>query len=90
MAKRICQSIDDVRKFIGASSTSKLVGKRVLALAAERHEMSSPFIAAQEKTRSDVRGQENPGQASGDRLRLPRCPGTGTPAAKGYNNLNNF
>ena len=54
-----------------ASSKSKPDGKRFLALAAVRHDESSPSSVAQEKTPSDVKGQENPGQASGDRLHFP-------------------
>ena len=40
-------------------------------LAAARHEKSSPLISAQEKTQSDVKGQVNPSQVSGDRLHFP-------------------
>ena len=48
---------------------SKPVGKRVLALASVRHEKKSRlFISAEEKTQSDVKGQENPGQSSRERL----------------------
>ena len=36
-----------------------------------RHQKSSPLISAQEKTPSYVKGEENPGQASGDRLQFP-------------------
>ena len=42
-----------------------------------RHQKSSPMISAQEKTQSDVKGQENPGQAPGDRSangEIIRCP----------------
>ena len=42
----------------------------MLALAAVRHEKTSPLTSAQEKTQSEIKGQENPGQASGDRLHL--------------------
>ena len=59
------QSIDDVHKFTGASSKSRQVGKRVLALAAVR----------QEKTQFDAKGPVRPGQASGDRLRFPVSTG---------------
>ena len=59
---------DGASKDTGASSKSKLVGKRFLALATVRHEKSSPLSPAQEKMQSDAKGQENPSQASGDRL----------------------
>ena len=68
MAKRSRPFTDEASKHTGASSQSKPVGKRVLALAAVRQEKSSPLISAQEKTQPDVKGQENPSQASGDRL----------------------
>ena len=38
--------------------------KRAFALAAVRHQKSLYLISAQEKTQSDVDGQENPGQVS--------------------------
>ena len=41
------------------------------------HEKSSPLISAQEETQSDVRGQVNPSQASGDRLHLPGVEASG-------------
>ena len=66
---------DGASKFTGASSKSKLVGKRVVALAAVRHQKRSPFIRAQEKTQSDVKGQQNPGQPSGCRLQNPGTTG---------------
>ena len=43
--------------YAGASSKSKPVGKRVLALVAVRHEKSLPLIMAQEETQSDVKRQ---------------------------------
>ena len=66
MAKRSHPFVGKASKFSGALSKSKPVGKRVLALAAVRHQMSSPLISAQEKTQFNVQGKENPGQASGD------------------------
>ena len=71
MAKRSHPFADEASKFIGASSNLEPVGKRVLALAAVRHDRSSPLIIAQEKTQSDVKGHVNPGQASGDGLHFP-------------------
>ena len=68
MAKRSHPFTDEASKYSGASSMSKPKGKRVLALASVRHTKSSPLISARETTQSDVKGQENPGQASGDRL----------------------
>ena len=52
-------------------------GRRVFALAAARHAKSSPLISAQDQTQSDVKDQENPGQACGDRLHFPgvQAPG---------------
>ena len=40
----------------------------------EKQLSRSPLISAQEKTQSDVRGQENPSQTSGDRLHFPCVP----------------
>ena len=54
MAKRRHQSIDDVQKFTGASPKSKPLHRRVLALAAVRHDKISPLLSAQEKAQSDV------------------------------------
>ena len=71
MAKRSHPFIDEASKFTGASSKSKPEGKRVLALAAVGDEKSSPLISAQQKTPSDDTGQQNPSQASGDRLHFP-------------------
>ena len=71
MAKRSQPFPDEASKDTGAPSKSKLAGKSVLALAADRHEKSSPLSVAHERMQSDVEGQENPGQASGDRLHLP-------------------
>ena len=62
---------DEASKYTSASSKSKPVSKRVLSLAAVRHEKSSPLISVQEQTQPDVKGQENPGQAPGDRLHFP-------------------
>ena len=42
MAKRSHPSADEASKFPGASSKSKPVGKRILALAAGRHDESRP------------------------------------------------
>ena len=64
MAKRSGPFTDEASNDTGASSKSKPESKRVLALASVRHEKSSPLISAQEKTQSDVRGQENPSQAN--------------------------
>ena len=44
MAKRSHPFTDEASKYQGASSKSKPVGKRVLALAAVRHGQSSPLI----------------------------------------------
>ena len=71
MAKRSRPSADEASKCKGALSKSKPAGKIVLALAAVRHEKSSPLISAQEKTQSNAEGQEKPSQASGDRLHFP-------------------
>ena len=68
MVKRSHPFVGKASKVSGALSKSKPVGKRVLARAAVRHQMSSPLISAQEKTQFNVQGKENPGQASGDRL----------------------
>ena len=57
MAKRSCPSADEASKFTGTSSKSMPESKRVHALAAVRHDKSSPVISAQEKTQSDVKGQ---------------------------------
>ena len=59
------------------TSKSKPEGKRVLAVAAVRHEKCSPSISAQEKTQSDVKGQENPSPAAGDRLHFPGVQASG-------------
>ena len=64
MAKGSRPFTDEASKYTGAC-------KRVLTLASVRHQKSSPLISAQEKTQSDVQGQENPNQASGDRSHLP-------------------
>ena len=71
MVERCRPFTDEASKYTGASSKSKPVGKKVLALAAVRHEKSSPLISAEEKTRSDVKSQENPGQPSGDQIACP-------------------
>ena len=63
-----CQFTDEASKRRGASSKSKPERTRVLALAAVPHQKSSPLISAQERTRSDVKVRENPGQTSDDRL----------------------
>ena len=68
---------DEASKFADASSESKPEGKRVLALSAVRHQKNSPLIRAQEKTRSDVKGQVNPSQASGDRWHSPGVGASG-------------
>ena len=49
MAKRSRPFTDEASKYTGAPSKSKPVGKRVLTLAAVRHEKSSLLISAQEK-----------------------------------------
>ena len=71
---------DAASKYRGASSKSTPEGKSVLALAAVRHQKSPQVISFQEKTRSDVQGQENPGQESGDRLHFQgvQAPGDGS------------
>ena len=74
---RFGKHIDDVSKFIGASSKSRVVGQRVLALAAARHEKSSPLSVAEGRTQSDVKGQENPSPGSGDRLHFPHVQAQG-------------
>ena len=61
--------------FEGASSKSIPEGKRDFALAAVRHQKSSPLISGQKRTQSDVKGQENPGHASGVRLLFPSSTG---------------
>ena len=45
----------------------RVVKVRALRQKRVRHEKSSPLISADEKTQSDVKGQENLGQASDDR-----------------------
>ena len=75
MAKRSRPCTEEASKYTGASSQSKPEGKRVLALGAVRHRKSSPLITVQEKTQSDVKGQENPDQASGDRVHFPCSAG---------------
>ena len=71
MAKRSRPITDEASKDTGASSNSKPKGKRGPSLAAVRQRKSSPLISAQEMTRSDVKGQENSGQASCDRKHFP-------------------
>ena len=81
--------IDEVAKFEGASSKSIAQGKRAFALAAVRHRESSLLISAQEKTQIDVRIEDNPGQASGNRLHFPRFirnPVVSEPGALGWEN----
>ena len=68
MAKGSRPFTDEASKFTGASPKSKPDGKRVHTSAAVRQRKRSPSISAQEKTQSDVKGQENPVQASGDQL----------------------
>ena len=46
MAKRSRPFTDEASKYTGASSKSKLAGKRILALAAVRHEKSSLLFPA--------------------------------------------
>ena len=70
MTKRSRHTIDEVLKFEGASSTIISRRNRALALAAVRHQKSSLAISAQDNTQFDVKGQENLGQASGDRLHI--------------------
>ena len=55
---------DEASKYTGAPSESKPEGHIVLTQAAVRHQKSSLVISAQGKTRSDVKGQENPGHRS--------------------------
>ena len=68
MAKSTRPLTVEASNYAGESSKSEPDGKAVLVLAAVRHQQISPLISAQEKTRSDVKGQEHPCQASGDRL----------------------
>ena len=75
MATRSHHSVDGLLKFEGASSNPVPEGQRAFALAAVRHQKSSPLISAQEKTHTDVKGQENPGHTSGDRLHFPVSSG---------------
>ena len=51
----------------GAASQSSVVSRRVLSQAAVLHQKSSQLISAQENAQSEVKGQEHPSQASGDR-----------------------
>ena len=71
MTKRSRPFTDEASKDTGASSRPTPQGKRVLSLAAVRHPKSSLLISSQEKTRSTVKSQENPREASGDRLHFP-------------------
>ena len=71
MTKRSRHSRDQDSRVSGASSKPNPEGNRALALAAVRHQKSSPLISAQEMTQSDVPRQERPGRASGDRLHSP-------------------
>ena len=59
--------MDEVLKGRGVSSNPNPEGNRAFALAAVQHQKRSPLIPAQEKTPTDGKGQENPGQASYDR-----------------------
>ena len=77
MAKRCRPLTGEPSKFTGASSKSERVGKIVLALAAVRHQQSSPFSSAQEQPQYDVKGHVNPSQASGDRLHSPGVGASG-------------
>ena len=61
MAKARHPFPDEAWNYGGASSNAH-------ALAAARHDESSPLIIARELMQSDVKGQENPSHASGDRL----------------------
>ena len=70
MAERIHSFTDDASKHTGASP--KPAGKGDLALASVGHQKSSLLISAQEKTQSDVQGQENRGQPSSDLIAFPR------------------
>ena len=76
MAKRRNLFADDASKYASASSETTHVDQRVLPLAAVRHK-NSPLIIAEDKTHSDVKGQVNPNQASGDRLHLPGFKASG-------------
>ena len=64
MARKSRPFTDEASKYTGASSKSMPVGWRVLALAAVRHEKSSPSISDQEKEQSDVKVHVNRSQAS--------------------------
>ena len=59
VAKRNHPFTDEASKYAGTSSKSQPDGKRVLPPASVRHQKSSPSISAEEKTQSDVKGQEN-------------------------------
>ena len=67
LAKGSHPSANEASMFTGASSDSKFAGKRILALAAVRHEKNSSLRTVQEHTQSAVKGEVNPGQASDDR-----------------------
>ena len=56
MAKRSRPFTDEASKYTVSSQSQ------------QAREFLPPLISAQEKTQSDVKGQENPSQASGDRL----------------------
>ena len=69
-AKRSHPVTDAASTCTGASSKSKPDGKRVLALAAVRHQKSSSLISLSSRKRDPAsKGQKNPGQAPGDRSR---------------------
>ena len=55
----------------------------MFALATVRHPKSSPLISAREMTQSELKGQENPGQTSGDRLQFPVVQARGDKSQKG-------
>ena len=62
-------------KFKGASSKSIPEGQSAFAPHAVRHQKRSLLISAQDETQTEVQGQENPGQASGDRLHFSSSTG---------------
>ena len=70
MAKRSQPFTDEALKYTGASSKSKPEGEKSCRAGCDI-KVSSPLIIAQEKTQSDVTGQVNPSQASGNRLHVP-------------------
>ena len=75
VANRSRHSIDDVSKFEGASLKSMPDGKMALALAAVRHQKSSPFHLSSrtDAIRCPRRAEPRPG--IGRPIAKSRCPG---------------